>query len=91
MYPFLILFIELIILPLNVSNILLRHVYAVFPPINAIEKMMTSCDWAPLAKFDGAYQKNYQWGLQNGLTKFGAFVTLARQLKSIFLTGWGRI
>ena len=49
MCPFLILFIELITLPLNFENILLRHVYAVFSSINAMEKLMTSCDWATLA------------------------------------------
>ena len=38
MRPFLILFIELITLPLNFLNILLRHVYAVFSSINAMEK-----------------------------------------------------
>ena len=49
MSPFLILFIELIILPLHFEYILLRHVYAVFSSINAMEKLMTSCDWATLA------------------------------------------
>jgi len=33
---------------------LLKHVYAVVSSINAMEKLMTSRDWAPLAKFDGA-------------------------------------
>jgi len=33
---------------------LLKHVYAVFSSINAIKKLMTSRDWASLAKFDGA-------------------------------------
>jgi len=27
---------------------LLGHVYAVFSSINAMEKLMTSCDWATL-------------------------------------------
>jgi len=39
MCRFLILFIELIILPLNFKNILLRHVYAVFSSIYAMEKI----------------------------------------------------
>jgi len=49
MCPFLILFIELVTLPLIFLNILLRYVYAVFSFINAMEKLMTSCDWATLA------------------------------------------
>jgi hypothetical protein len=39
MYPFLILIVGSIILPLNFENILLRYVYAVFSSTNTMEKI----------------------------------------------------
>ena len=74
MYTFLILFTESIILPLKFENTFLRHACAVFSFINAMEKVMTSREWAPMAIFDGAQQKVNEYGLQNCLTKFDTFV-----------------